>query len=373
MFVLFLALTVYAAEWEVASNYLMTIALGVGVSGPDEVYVAGSQDGVGGLVLHSTDGALTWNSQPHSGQLLYMDTDMARDSTMGVAGGIGIGGISAGASFTNDGQIWQAIPDNNFLFTSQNVVGADNSTFYCVGAYQHTILDDYHEGVMMSSDSGRSMQYFDANASTWARYGSFPSENVWYISAGQWPSVSNTQRRSLHEQGKFAFSENIEINIETGFASILERKDNKNGYSMAIAKTTDGGQTFRNVVEELGTAASYPNGISCPTINDCWFVSEGSNSAFIHHTSDGGLTWEVQYECSGGLFQIDMITTREGWAVGLGGISSLYLHTMDGGITWTQEAALNGVYANSVRMYDANHGYSGAFVVGGQSSILRYR
>jgi len=260
-----------------------------------------------------------------------------------------------------------------FLLTSQNVRAFDNDTFYLVGAYQHAIFEDYHDGVIYSKDGGVSLQYSDCLSGTWARYGAFPSLNTWYISAGSWPGEES--KRVHSSESRFGYSKNFDI-IDNKLVWNTKPKVNKGDYTLAIAKTTDGGASWSNVLENF-TADYYPNGIDCVSDSECWFVSEGDELCQIFHTGDGGRTWELQYEEVGSLMGVDMIDSNEGWAVGaiIGRqtFSTLFLHTLDGGRTWTVGDSIEGAYANSVKFYDAGHGYSAAFLLNGLSSILRYR
>ena len=51
------------------------------------------------------------------------------------------------------------------------------------------------EGVGFSVDGGATFKAFDANLTTIDRYGAFPTDTTWYVSAGNWPGGGSVRVR----------------------------------------------------------------------------------------------------------------------------------------------------------------------------------
>jgi len=325
---------------------------------------------------------MTWNNLPHDPQMMYLDVDVAAGTTFGVGAAIAVFGMTSGSSFTNDGSVFQSTPDYPFVSSSQNAAATDDHTYYLVGGFQQSIRDGYYDGVMASFDGAKTVEYFDWNIDTIARYGSFPSNTTWFISGGTWPAAEDRQRH--HRQrasGTFHLTPRVEI-VKQGKNRIhrvnLDSKimGTADGYVGIIGRTTDGGQTFQAVYSDLNRF--YFNGIDCVDNLNCWAVAEGPDGAWIVATSDGGNSWREQFfQSSASLFDIKFINTKEGWAVG-GSITAvtfnaLFLHTMDGGNTWVNANSIDNAYPNSLAVVNSGRAYATAFLRNGLSSILVYK
>jgi len=281
--------------------------------------------------------------------------------------------LVSGASFTNDGEVFQSTPEPLFVSASQSATAVDANTYYMVGFWQRTILDDPHDGVMASFDGGRSQKYFDWGVETQARYGAFPSNSTWFISGGTWPA----EKSRAAVNGVYQLSPRItlrsgSVEIDTNPSAMGSAE----GYLGVIARTTDGGNSWRVVYND--TNRFYFNGISCANTQQCWAVAEGPDGAWILNSNNGGETWTEQYFLTlAGLFDIKMIDPNNGWAVGavVAGISfnALFLLTNDGGRTWTNQNTVNNAWPNSITVVSLERAYATAFLRSGLSSILAYQ
>jgi len=114
------------------------------------------------------------------------------------------------------------------------------------------------------------------------------------------------------------------------------------GYDMndapAIVHTTDGGLTWQ-VQGDLPITWASNNNVDISAVDDltAWAaVGSGVNDTLgaILHTTDGGETWVAQFittDLAGGIKAVKGLSRNEAWAASLGGT---ILHTTDGGLTW---------------------------------------
>lgn len=135
-------------------------------------------------------------------------------------------------------------------------------------------------------------------------------------------------------------------------------------YWGAVSKTTDGGATFEKVYDLMGK--SYFNGIHCSDTEHCMAVSENSDGAFVHSTTDGGKTWaEVMTTETGvSLMGAYMLSENEAWVSGgapvKGILTGYFYHTVDGGQTWELETLPNALSMKIIFSKEGNVGYSTA-------------
>lgn len=153
------------------------------------------------------------------------------------------------------------------------------------------------EGVAISSTDGILFtgKWFakDFHPEAPARYGSFPSSDVWYVTGGSWPSTDEVVEGTYHD-----ISAKLRYHADKGKFEQREqtRKDDVNStYTALIAKTTDGGNTW---VEQFYDEGNYYfNGIDCISEDVCMAVAEGfvkdggQGGARVFKTTNGGANW----------------------------------------------------------------------------------
>ena len=214
-----------------------------------------------------------------------------------------------------------------------------------------------------------------------ARYGAFPSEDVWYITAGTFPSASDEKTIPLKKDVKI-FNKHIHVDANRMSINWAKNNDdeedhtkksktgggndikNDSGYSAGIIKTTDGGKTWTVVYKNFNTGDNiYPNGIDCFTEKHCIAVLEGE-SARIIVTRDGGATWKqtlMDNDPHSSLMDVKMLSDTEAWAAGghpeSGDFEGRFFHSLDGGNTWTKES-IKGIYIVSLDMLTTKSGYA---------------
>jgi len=384
----------YAGNWAVQSPDLAPILDGVSFVDAQHGWLSGGADNVGSEVLFTNTGGQHWQRAKEGGStLLFLDIAM-QSKSCGVVSGVGILSI-AGMEYTTNGTTFLPSKVVELETESQSVEGIMGVP----QGYGVTGQFGKANGVAISANGGQTFQMFDCglnNTIYMTRYGSFPSASTWYLSAGTWPA-SAEQRAKGKATGFHQKSQRISLHMDpvtkqvkpvfdfSEFQKKPRTPQDNNGYYAAITKTTNGGKTWTQVFNNVNNY--YPNAISCPTVNDCWFVAEsGGDSdqpgANIIATNDGGTTWITQFTNSDpnySLMAINMISATEGWAAG-GILDSSFdgewLHTTNGGQSWVP-TTLKGVYGNDLSFVQTGGGnyvgWATAFTVTSLSSVVQYK
>ncbi len=128
------------------------------------------------------------------------------------------------------------------------------------------------------------------------------------------------------------------------------------GYAGTVLVTTDGGKTWTR--RRSGTTSKL-NAVSCPDATHAWAV--GDFSATIA-SSDGYQSWKTRDDI-GSNFSVSFPDATHGWAAGQSGIWA----TTDGGSTWVLQTEHSGGFFYGVSAPDATH----CWAVGG-GVILKY-
>jgi photosystem II stability/assembly factor-like uncharacterized protein len=387
---LLVATAIAQQSWSVQKPDLATILIGVSFVSPAEGFLAGDANGVGPIVLKTTDGGNSYRPCNHSTYTAMFLSIAMGNATNGVVTGVGIGKNFHGIEYTEDGQFFNATTTLELIDTSQNVEAIKNVK----GGFGITGEFNEANGVAISTDQGETWKNYNCSAESYARYGSFPSGNVWYVSAGTWPDYDE-QKEGL-EEGEKMLTQRLKLRQGHGMELVrrittLARPNHRNllqvpGYWAEISKTSDGGKTWKTMFKDVGNF--YFNGIDCPDENNCYVVGESESDSLspgvrILHTGDGGNTWEVQLfvaDPTYSLLDISFINATEGWATG-GVLTETHFtgdfwHTSDAGKTWTPET-VSGVYGTALSFVWVNAtqyvGWATAFTRSGQSSVLMYK
>ncbi len=126
--------------------------------------------------------------------------------------------------------------------------------------------------------------------------------------------------------------------------------------------THDGGDNWEELsyVAELGR----PRSIFFSDINNGWVAGQGGYplEGRIIHTSDGGTTWELQFNLlNNTLYDIYFIDQNNGWAVGENGTVFHF-----NGTVWSEQSSNSSTDLKSVYFIDASNGWS----IGNEGIIL---
>jgi photosystem II stability/assembly factor-like uncharacterized protein len=132
------------------------------------------------------------------------------------------------------------------------------------------------------------------------------------------------------------------------------------GYAGRIARTDDGGRTWRD--QRAGRGRDIFNSIWAVDDRHAWAV--GANG-LMTRTIDGGATWAaLPVETHADLWSVRFVSQQRGWAAGASGV---VLSTSDGGATWTKRPT--GVTHTLYGLAAA--GSSAVVAVGDGGTILR--
>lgn len=275
--------TVFSAEWTMTSVKGITTLIGVGSNAGTEVCAAIGMNGAGAGWLESTDGGASYDSYVPNGDFMNMDIAI---TSSGVSAMVGMGPLQLKPAGST-----QFAPVPNVRGFGQTIDTYLDKGFASAGSWSAGGVVGAN-GVVVSSDNGASFMAYNAaslNTSTEpARYAAFPSDSVWYVSAGIWPmddvKVSEHSRRLTSRI----------VAAPTGHTLLPPRSrsvtDEPTGYTGAIAKTTDGGATWTNV---FTTTDYYFNQISCADENTCIAAAENGDASVGYITKDGGANWSI--------------------------------------------------------------------------------
>ena len=368
-----------AASWTKESAFASAL---IGATMPDgkTAFVTGGSNGQGAECLKSTDSGVTWNPTAIGKCFMLLDAGSTSDTNVVING-------LFGAQYTTDGNTFKGSIGGGGQ--GQSVEGFGKNNFGIAGAFGGGA-----GGVAISTNGGQSFKDFGVGAALDethpVRYGAYPSETTWYVSAGAWPSnpsYGSDEKSLLIKQ----VSELVQIRQcrKTGkqfykYIDPQELRANSNnitGYHSAIAKTTDGGKTFNKVFQK-DNACMYFNDISCANENVCIAAAEGHNcatpGAHFYMTHDGGKTWNsTGSDAGGGAMGCKMVNEKEGWIAGggankIGLMEGRFFHTMDGGMTWEKEI-VDGIISLGLDCGDADNCVATAVTNTQQATVAYYK
>lgn len=323
-----------AKSWSMTSMLEVTSVGGVYATSADTVYGAVSDNSRGPGMEKSSNGGET---STFYGPFGLINTDVAFDQS-----GNGIVVCGGGLEITN----------SNGDFTQADGIGGFGQSAECVAESSFAAAGNYIKkgqnvnGVALTKDAGQTWEVFDVDSLDRnlypVRYGAYPTESTWYVSAGKWP-VSAVKTKEVYD-----FSSRIRVSMDHAVnATRMQYNYNDesvtggSGYFGAVAKTTDGGATWTNVLDVKGEG--YFNEINCADDNTCMVVGEGGGESFAYLTKNGGVTWNKVHDATDGssLMGCKMLSTTEAWLSGgnmdysTRKLVGYFWHTTDSGATWT--------------------------------------
>jgi photosystem II stability/assembly factor-like uncharacterized protein len=325
-----------------------TIMMGVACQNPTMCAIVGGYSDTPMSVYYSKDGFNTFNLA-NMIEDSYMLMDIAIDTNgVGCTAGLGLGNNSA-LLYTTDVTDWQASKDFNFL-VGQDINAFGNGEFGFVGTTNNFANT---QGVLISQDGGK-----DWVAGNWpnsvsniteARYGSFPSDQVLYVTGGTWPS----NKLFDHADDCLPLTHKSCVRVPKTQLEVVQRVNALraaraataagNGYNAFLTKSSDGGQTWTVQFSDYNNF--YFNDISCIDTTHCFAVGEGftdgnAPGARIYATTDGNTWNRVFFSTVSGasLMRVHTVSRTEAWAAGgnvvNGEAMGTFYHTTDGGKTW---------------------------------------
>eukprot|EP01040_Poterioochromonas_malhamensis_P012089 gene12089-13218_t len=353
-----------AAGWYSGSNVNTVLGVAAGAKST-EVFAAGYSNTDGGVLWYSGDRS---NGEPTStfkvGGINLSVAVSNDNSKVCVVGPSGIFYGNAGDDFTPNTATgpWETL-------VTQNVRSFGTKGFAVVGRFKGegtvngvAVAADGPDGTWTLHSIGLSL-----DQGYYARYGSFPSTNTWYVTSGNWPHQSDDKlTNGIVERVSARISVYYNVGDNTPQITFLSARNLLGTYPGAISKTTDGGATWTKVFDSNGQFAI--NQIDCFDEQNCYATGENGKKAVIVKTTDGGANWSNVMTLDGpkSLSAVRMISATEVWVSGgepsSGPYASKeivgnYFHTSDGGATW-DKTSFNG-YGYDLTFKNGN-GYAAA-------------
>jgi hypothetical protein len=329
-----------------------TIAFGASSSndGVDAFFPASDGSSVG--VYISNDGGDDLNYMDGVGATAEAAILMATavrdvDADMSVI----VGGLFGAAISFDAGKDWQKL--NIPEIVTQDIKYESGS-----GLYSLTGASLGVSGAMLSSNGGLNFTMVPVTGlyEPYLRYGSYPTTKTFYVTAGIWGDSVSSENTKKH------ISARLSISNEGKLIRHEVSDTNSTGYWAQVAKSSDAGETWSIVFEDF-ESDRYPNDISCYDENTCVFVMEGMGVPQILSTQDGGNTWTIFNDESGGvsLMAARMYGPTEAWVSGGGDVGRMW-HTTDLK-TWTAYTTdMND--AAEIMSFDFNADQTMAFATG---------
>lgn len=343
-------------------------------------YVGGGQNGVGVEILKTTDFGQTWSP-------VWPDPSTKDKFNLFIAAAVKSENeaIVTGALFntyTVDGNHFNT-SKNEFLDPSQDAGVTPG------GLYAIVIAGAKAQGVATSKTGEKWVTHQlagpDVNLTIYPpRYGSYPSDTVWYLTTGNFPTSNDKLQHLTHKvahdpaltRARLTASSLEQPDAEFGATPVPCTVDPTNCFSTGLFKSSDAGKSWALTWSDLSNNI-YPNGIDCFTEDHCIAVVEGDTCQILV-TFDGAKTWTVANKdtdpaCS--LTTVDMISDTEAW-VGGGYLSKRkfagrFWHTLDGGKTWVLEE-VPGLYILDIDMPSDKTGYACGLTAQSGVGLLKY-
>jgi len=349
--------------------------VGVGMGGPSNAYAGVGYANGASNVLKTTDGGETFDKlKTANGTLILLATEAL---TVNKAASTGL----FGAEYTLNGKDFKRSIDLGG--------GQDLEKF---GTKGYAIVDS--GGILVSKDNGELYTHHamtGIDTTTYPpRYGSFPSDDVWYISMGAFPhnmAASAPASADWRTEKQLTESLHLRRNLTTGalyphivYPGVADVTDGS--YTAAIAKTADGGKTWTMQFHEQGSF--YFNDIDCVSETHCVAVAEGHNggSPGVHiFTTVDGKNWfptHSEPDAKAGLMGVRMVSETEVFATGgemTGLLNGKIYHSVNGGFNFTVDKPVDlvGVNAMDLDCFDGSHCFASAITVTKQMTLLVFK
>lgn len=361
-----------------------SIMMSVSCVSSSSCFIAGGSNGAGFDVLNfngQPNGNFTGLNMPHMDMMLMaIAVGGTAEEPHGVVGGMGFG--DSLQYFINSTTLMPS--SQPFLVVTQDIRASRDGKNILVVSQGMSGTNT----VLYSTNAGKNFTTYDItsqmpNNETGARYGAIADANTWYVTLGNWPSGSSSSASSTADSIRLSHRVRLVRDPSSGKwkqQRVSEPVDD--GYTCVIAKTTDAGSTWHNVMYEATTY--YPNGIDCASATRCVAVGDGENDKAGGHvwTTTDGLTFQetlhLKDNASG---QFSMMSVRfngpnEVWVGGSfmmqSGSKGIFWYSQDGGLTWAEHRSIDFIGAISDITFVDGVGFATALTVFDDSTILRF-
>jgi len=377
-------------EWTLVQNDYETIAMATSFSNATGGWVTGGTASLDPLFLYTTDGGKTFTNMGMQNTSLgaFLSIRVA-GNTWGVAGGFGFFGLPCGA-YTPDGANWYNMEERGISLVCA-LQGAsavnDGRTGVLIGVWSHS-RDWNGDGIKITTDKGKRWSQINSDTGDVpVRYGSFLSKDLGFVTAGIWPSDTDSfvEYDEHNNPLKIHLNQRVSFDLTRRQYTIdtKPRAAEVTGYAGLIAKVTNEGNDWQIMVNETNSGFYFEE-ISCVDNNNCWAVGQGIDNTgnatgVIYHTSNGWSTYDIQMNTPGVDMEcIAMLTSTYGWAAGAlvsgdvsGSFDGYFYYTTDG-INWTFDSQLKNFFPMDLSVTDQSHAFSAGISPIGLSSFASY-
>lgn len=361
-----------------------TVMMAISCLSSSQCYIAGGANGMGFGVL-KFDG--TPNGRFHTMQMPDMDMMLMAIGVGGTAAEPrgAVGGMGFGDSVQYFANATTLLPATQpFLVVTQDIrATADGKSILVVDqGGSNSVLFSTNSGVNFTNYPITSLM---PSRETFSRYGAIADNTTWFITLGNWPNkgVSSTDSIPLSPLTTLV----RDASKKKGWRRVRHQRPvstpDKTGYTCVIARTTDAGATWHNVMYEAENF--YPNGIDCVSAKHCVAVGEGFNEKAGGHvwvTFDGLTFTETLHlkDNSSGQFSIMSVRFNGDNEVWVGGsfqsqssATGIIYYSQDGGQTWTPHEQLQFIgEITDISFTTDGVGFATAMTTFDDSTILRY-
>lgn len=372
----------FGQQWTIDTTTTCTYVIGVGAGSASSAVAAGAVNGVGS-VMESYNGAKWTKTQVPT--LMLMGAAMSKSGTII---GPGMGSILV----SNDGVTYTAAAGVKGMAQTADAYGTDRSKFAVAGSWSTTDPNTGKptsvSGVAYSVDTGASFSISNNIPAGYVRYGAYPSDSTWYVASGIWgndPASANKIGRPLSARVHYNDATNqATFDFDSQIQHHKYRDTNSTGWFGAVSKTTDGGNTWTQVLStNLETDYIYFNEISCGSESNCVVVGEGDSAdggylTVAYTTVDGGATWEQTWSSTDvSLMTVKFTSASEVWIVPTKKtgrtLAAQFMKSTDGGKTFSLVQSLDNCMAADVDFADGV-GYAACLSSSGSSgSVAMYK
>jgi len=325
-------------QWTEQNYGLATFLAGVSFTDASYGWTIGGTNGVGSVIHRTTDGGASWSAPTVPSTLMLLACDaVSNPGDLAEGHHAWVGGVQfltePGMLVTHDGgQSWNAVTMPGSMQWSTQCVQAVDDQHIRVPSSWADLFGPTQSGICVSNDGGNSWTGIDWGIPTFARYCDFLDADRGWMTGGAFPEDRAADGFS------FAAGHPTLGRLPSGF-----RTTRGEVYQAAIARTSDGGQTWTQLFWDEGNF--YLNQICMVNEMTGWAVGGGPNyTPYLLHTNDGWATWEYQTTPGANytLTTIDFVNSQTGFALGfgpdgLGDVEMICLHTTDGGANWTAD------------------------------------
>jgi hypothetical protein len=364
-----------------------SIMMAISCVASNQCFIAGGSNGVG-FGVQKFDGNPngnfnTMNMPDMDMMLMAISVGGTAEEPRGAVGGMGLG--DSVQYFYNSTTL---LPSSQpFLVVTQDIRTTKDGKNVLV------IDQGGSNSVLFSTNSGVNLTSYPVTSlmpsnSTFTRYGAIADANTWFVTLGDWPNGGSSSESA---------SDSIIISPRTtmvrdetskkGWRRVRTPRPvsvpDDTGYTCVIAKTTDAGMTWHNVMYEAKNY--YPNGIDCVSATHCVAVGEGFNEKAGGHvwvTFDGLTFTETLHlkDNATGQFSIMSVRFNGDNEVWIGGSfesqsssTGVIYFSQDGGQTWTPNEQLMFIgEITDISFTPQGVGFATALTIFDDSTILRF-